>query len=350
MTEYRDEAGNIIDPSELDDYEVVHEEQPVRYVDENGNPVSAVEHDDYEVAGADEAPAAPTPTSHDTAASDRKPLSGKAVGAGIVAALVVGAGALWGVSQWQAPTPISERVAAKKSAVESSYRAESSSVRSSAEVKRAELEPVNACGGYGGGTTGAAEAMWGGEVRYDTGHPEMRLKITSITDLPSEFVARAKALDSTSSAAAPTTWADAGGEEADSGPRAAILQLAPSQLGIYVGQGGPTSEGGTWWKAVATTDPLRVTGEGPGTGEDKAMRTGCGRDFQGGEYFVVGDGVPADAKKSTDHVRLSAVTAARTGSTVWAIVGTSKLAQLELERDLGVGSSSSSSAPTTPEK
>lgn len=344
MTEYRDEDGRLIDPDELDDYEVVHDEQPVRYVDEHGNPVSAVELHGYEVAGADEAPT--TPTAHDIAASDRKPLSGKAVGAGIVAALVVGAGALWGVSQWQAPTPIADRVAAKKSAIESSYRAESSAVRSSAEAKRVQLEPVNACGGYGGGTTGAAKAMWGGDVRSDTGHPDMRLKITSITDLPSGFVSRAKALDSTS--AAPTTWAEAGSEEADSGPRAAILQLAPSELGVYVGQGGPTNEGGSWWKAVATTDPLRVTGEGPGTGEDKAMRTACGRDFQAGEYFVVGDGVPTDAKKSTDHVRLSAVTAARTGSTVWAIVGTSRLAQMELERDPAVGSTSPSPAPTTP--
>ncbi|WP_270484853.1 hypothetical protein [Gordonia jacobaea] len=311
---YLDENGNVIDPAELEagGYEVVEYEtvpdQPV----------------------AQTVPAAQTPG----------PRAPKALlAAGAAAVVLLGGGVVYGASQLGSQNTASDiraGVASKKEQVESSYRAESASVRGSAEAERPGLLTTTACGEYAG--QGLTAAQWTGDQR-----PSMQLKITSITDLPSGFRSRAgDLLTGASSAAAPvSTWADpsqGAGPDGGSGPRLVLLQLTGSQIGIYTGSGPATEQGGSWWKATSSTSPVRITGEGPGTGTDKAMRGACRTDFAAGDYLVVGDG------STGDRTRLSAVIASgeSKSTTAWAIVGT-RLAQLTLEHD---GNSSSSSSPT----
>lgn len=316
------------------------------YVDELGNPVdpSELEAGGYEIvddAAAAEPPAAPPMTEVPTSATGPAPKAPKALlAAGAAVLALIGGGVVYGahsIGSQNTASDIKAGVGHKKSEIESSYRSESASVRASAADERAGIAPITACGGYTG--EGLAAAAWTGDQR-----PSMKLAITSITDLPSGFKDRAGDLlksGGAASAAPVTTWADASqgaGADGGSGPRLVILQLANSQIGVYTGSGPSTEDGGSWWKATAATDPVRITGEGPGTGTDQPMRGACKTDFAAGDYNVTGTGATGD------RTRLSAVIASgeNKSTTAWAIVGT-RLAQLTLERD---NASSSSPAPT----
>lgn len=316
---YLDEDGNIVDPSELaaGGYEIVDDDVAL------------------------EPPAVPPMTEVPTSTG---PAPKALLAAGAAVVVLVGGGIVWGAQQLGSQNTaggIKSAAASKKAEVESSYRSESASVRASAADERAGIMPVTACGGYTG--EGLAAAAWSGDSR-----PSMQLKITSITDLPSGFRSHAGDLltGGASQAAQVSTWADpsqGAGADGGSGPRLVLLQLTSSRIGVYTGSGGSTEEGGSWWKATAATDPVRITGEGPGTGTDQPMRGACKTDFAAGDYLVAGNG------STGDRTHLSAVIASgeSKSTTAWAIVGT-KLAQLTLERDGDVGSSP---APTTtPEK
>ncbi|UEA60674.1 hypothetical protein LK459_07535 [Gordonia otitidis] len=315
---YVDEDGNVIDPSELEagGYEIV---------------------DDADAAS--DHPAAPpmteVPTS--TGPTPKAPKALLAVGAAVVA-LVLG-GVVYGahaIGSQNTAGDIKAAASSKKDELESRYQSESASVRGSAEAERAELAPTASCGEYTG--KGLASAQWTGSDR-----PSMRLKVTSTTDLPSGFTSRAgDLLKGGASQPSPiSTWADpsqGAGPDGGTGPRVVLLQLTTDQIGAYTGSGGATEQGGSWWKATASTSPVRIAGEGPGTGTDQPMRGACRTDFQPGDYNVASNG------STGDRTRLAAVIASgeSKSTTAWAIVGT-KLAQLTLEHD---GSASSSPAPT----
>ena len=315
-----DEDGNVVDPAELaaGEYEVV---------DDAAGTVS-------------NHPAAQLMTEVPTRSAGPTPKAPKALlaaGAAVVA-LVLG-GVVYGahaIGSQNTAGDIKARVEHRKSAVESSYRNESASARASVADERASIAPVMACGGYT--SQGLASAQWTGDSK-----PSMRLKVTSITDLPSGFRSHAGDLLSggAASAAPISTWADpsqGAGADGGSGPRLVLLQLAANQIGLYAGSGPAAEAGGTWWKATAATSPVRITGEGPGTGTDKAMRGACRTDFTSGDYLVTGDG------STGDRTRLAAVIASgeKKSTTAWALIG-NRLAQLNLERD---EHASSSPAPT----
>ncbi|OBA43983.1 hypothetical protein [Gordonia sp. 852002-51296_SCH5728562-b] len=314
-----DEDGNVVDPAELaaGEYEVV---------DDAAGTVS--NHPAAQLMTEVPTSTGPTP---------KAPKALLAVGAAVVA-LVLG-GVVYGahsIGSQNTAGDIKSAAQGKKNEIESSYRNESSSVRGGAEAERAGIMPVTACGGYTG--SGLAAAAWTGDQR-----PSMRLKITSITDLPSGFRDRAGDLlkDGASQPSPISTWADpsqGAGPDGGTGPRVVLLQLTTDQIGAYTGSGGATEQGGSWWKATASTSPVRIAGEGPGTGTDQPMRGACRTDFQPGDYNVASNG------STGDRTRLAAVIASgeSKSTTAWAIVGT-KLAQLTLEHD---GSASSSPAPT----
>lgn len=318
---YVDEHGNIVDPAEVADgeYELVDDDTDVEPESPAAQPMTEV------------------PTS--TGRAPKAPKALLAVGAAVV--VLIGGGVVYGahsIGSQNTAGDIKAAASNKKDELESHYRSESASVRASVADERAELTPTSACGGYAG--SGLAAAAWTGDQR-----PSMKLRVTSITDLPEGFKSRAGDLltGGAVSAAPVTTWADpsqGAGPDGGSGPRLVILQLTTDQIGLYTGSGPATEQGGNWWKATSSTSPVRITGEGPGTGVDKAMRGACRQDFTPGDYLVTGDGLTGD------RTRLSAVIASgeSKSTTAWAIVGT-RLAQLTLERD--GNSSSSSSAPTT---
>lgn len=316
---YVDEDGNIVDPAGLaaGEYEVV---------DDDANTAS-----DHPAAQ----PMTEVPTS--TGPTPKAPKVLLVVGAAVV--VLIGGGIVCGahsIGNQNTTSDIRDAASNKKSELESSYRNESESVRASVADERADLAPISACGGYTG--DGLAAAQWQGDQR-----PSMKLQVTSITDLPSGFKSHAGDLLSggAASAAPISTWADpsqGAGADGGSGPRVVILQLTANQIGVYTGSGGAVEDGGAWWKATATADPVRITGEGPGTGTDQPMRGACRTTFDPGDYLVTGDG------STGDRTHLSAVIASgeSKSTTAWALIG-SRLAQLTLERD---GDASSSPAPT----
>lgn len=311
-----DEDGNIVDPAELEagEYELVDDDTDVEPESLAAQPMTEV----------------PTLT---------RPAPKALLAVGAAAVVLIGGGVVYGahaLGSQNTAADIKAGVESKKSAIESSYRSESASARASVADERADIAPVTACGGYMG--AGLAAAAWTGDQR-----PSMRLKVTSITDLPSGFRDRAGDLltNGASQAAPVSTWADpsqGAGPDGGSGPRLVLLQLTSSQIGIYTGSGPATEQGGSWWKATSSTSPVRITGEGPGTGTDQPMRGACRQDFTPGDYNVTGNG------STGDRTRLSAVIASgeAKSTTAWALIGT-KLAQLTLERDVN---SSSSSSPT----
>ncbi|WP_287004241.1 MULTISPECIES: hypothetical protein [Gordonia] len=329
-TEYVDEDGNVVDPRDLDDYEVV---DAAMYVDEDGNAVDPAELDagGYQIVDKTDTPVPGSPAAQVERAS-KVPKALLAVAA--VAVLAVGGGAVYAlhsIGDQHTAADIKAGAERKKDEVEAG-------VQDRAADERAELMPVTACGGYTG--SGLAAAQWTGDER-----PSMQLAITSVTDLPSGFRSHAGDLltDGAQPAAPVTTWADpsqGAGTEGGSGPRLVLLQLSTSQIGVYTGSGGSVEDGGSWWKATSSVSPVRITGEGPGTGTDMAMRGACRTSFEAGDYLVTGDG------STGDRTRLSAVIASgeSKSATAWAIVGT-RLAQLTLERDSNAANSNSTTTP-----
>lgn len=304
--EFRDEDGNIVDPSEIANggYEVVDETK-------SANP-------------------APAP----------KRIHGKAVAttAAVIALLAGGGGAAYVLTTGHdsAPAPVaaapSHASVAPSSSAPASSSSPSSSVPAAANGVNSVALPLHAC--LLGEADGTNSAAW------PTGSPRpgLALRVIDSVELPPTFTGLASS------------------QKSDAEHRVQILQTSPTDLGIYWDQR-DSSLGPKWWKVAVETGTGRpvVAGEGAGTGNDRDFPGACARTFESGTYLVVGRGIPGGAQaEQPGQIALSALKVDASSlqpdapQVVWAVAG-NYLLKTELVR---VGSQtsfdSSSAAASTP--
>ncbi|OBA43982.1 hypothetical protein [Gordonia sp. 852002-51296_SCH5728562-b] len=306
--EFRDEDGNVIDPSEIESggYEVV-----------DGAP--AVEQ-------------APAPK--------RKRGKVVAASAAVIALLAGGGGAAYVLTSGHGggPAPVAAPSSSASVVAPSSSTLASSSPSSSAPAANgvnATPLPLHAC--LLGEADGVNSAQW----PAGTPRPSLAMKVVDSVELPPTFTGLASS------------------QKSDAEHRVQILQTAPDALGIYWDQR-DSGLGPAWWKVSVETRTGRpvVAGEGAGTGNDRDFPGACTRTFESGTYLVVGRGIPGGAQaQQPGQIALSALKVDASSlqpdapQIVWAVAG-NRLLKTELVRT-GTGAvsdpESSVSASTSPE-
>lgn len=295
--EFRDENGNVIDPSEIESggYEVV-----------DGAP--AVEQ-------------APVPTH-----KGRKVV---AASAAVVALLAGGGGVAYvltsGHGGTQAPAAAPSSSASSSVSPSTPSSSPSSSTPSAANgVNSVPLPPLDACVG------GVRDAAW----PEGAPKPTAGLRVLSALQLP------------------PTMTGLIGANVDQQLHRMQILQTGANQLGVYWDQRDSGLSQG-WWKTTIETSskyPV-IAGEGQGAGHDVDFPGSCRTTYDPGLYRVAGEGIPRGAVDDAGRVEVAALKVDSSSlqpdapQVVWIVVRT-QLLKTELLR--AGGGSSSSSASTTP--
>lgn len=298
--EFRDEDGNVIDPSEIESggYEVV-----------DGAP--AVEQ-------------APVPTH-----KGRKVV---AASAAVIALLAGGGGAAYvltsghggGPAPVAAPSSSASVVAPSSSTLASSSPSSSLTPSAANGVNSVPLPPLDACVG------GVRDAAW----PEGAPKPTAGLRVLSTLQLP------------------PTMTGLIGANVDQQLHRMQILQTGANQLGVYWDQRDSGLNQG-WWKTTIETSskyPV-IAGEGQGAGHDVDFPGACRTTYDPGLYRVAGEGIPRGAVDAAGRVEVAALKVDSSSlrpdapQVVWIVVRT-QLLKTELLR--AGGGSSSASASTTP--